>query len=51
MWMACLRPGAPTTNNILESYHGVIKLLFVSGRCAERLVTKHTMDSLPKSFY
>lgn len=35
MWIAAYRgPDVPNTTGALESYHGVIKLLFASSRCA-----------------
>ena len=34
MWAHAYLPGAPHTNGLIESYHGVIKSLFFVTKCA-----------------
>lgn len=41
-WAHAFNPGAPNTNGVIESYHGVIKLLFLTSKCVGCL---HPIDS------
>lgn len=38
--------GAPTTNGLIESYHNVIKLVFVSNKCVLHICIRFCIDDV-----